>query len=619
LNQTIKVSNYSDESLKNLSNAIFIQYYDELNDKANGNKTVGGEEEEEETEWKFDHEFIGCRVKRQYTVKNKILKNCGVIKGWLPAEENEGLALWHVKHDDYDSEDLEEDEAKESIQLWLDSDEKIEYDLEKQKESDELKEEEIAKQKAQEEEDDDDDGHNIKNKKKKKFISNIFEGKTNTWKTYMNKALPPKDRINEDDLGFNAFIDKLYKFEEGCFDFIKEKEKHRPSSGHNGNSVLDGDWSKGRNNIGPARSAWRLSLETSKTVSEISEVLITFEEFLRTFQIMEDIDDGGLRFKMMAKEGWLFGLNMTIDGKPDVVSTSSTSSSSSTSTTQPHEYVGKCVRQFYHGMKSDGKIVAYLPPDESDDESEALWHMIHVDGDEEDLDEAEVSKAIEFYDKNIQNENEDNKDEKDDEEEEDNDDGDGLQDSEEEEEEESSDEDDDEDDEDDEEEDESKRTLWATLGVRERWRSVVRKSKTISQLALALLILQEAATKFGIWNEIKSKEVRNLGSSSSSNRRSSNGSLLKQLSVSSGYGGRAAAQAARAKISKSAKEEQSIFNDDHQSNKRQRGDRSSSFSSSNKRKSTSSSSRSSKNKHHDKNEKNSNKKRKTSSKSRSRR
>ena len=29
-----------------------------------------------------------------------VVDTCGEIVGWLPAEVNEGLALWHVKHDD---------------------------------------------------------------------------------------------------------------------------------------------------------------------------------------------------------------------------------------------------------------------------------------------------------------------------------------------------------------------------------------------------------------------------------------------------------------------------------------------------------------------------------------
>merc|ERR1712146_597483 len=40
-----------------------------------------------------------------------------VIVGWLPADENEGVELWHLEHDDGDEEDLEEHEVMEGMKL----------------------------------------------------------------------------------------------------------------------------------------------------------------------------------------------------------------------------------------------------------------------------------------------------------------------------------------------------------------------------------------------------------------------------------------------------------------------------------------------------------------------
>merc|ERR1712227_706651 len=40
-----------------------------------------------------------------------------VIVGWLPAEENEGVELWHLERDDGDEEDLEEYEVMEGMKL----------------------------------------------------------------------------------------------------------------------------------------------------------------------------------------------------------------------------------------------------------------------------------------------------------------------------------------------------------------------------------------------------------------------------------------------------------------------------------------------------------------------
>mmetsp|Transcript_19320 Transcript_19320/g.28554 ORF Transcript_19320/g.28554 Transcript_19320/m.28554 type:complete len:605 (+) Transcript_19320:1-1815(+) len=68
----------------------------------------------EEFEWKVagsDH--IGRKICRKF--KYGIMT--GTITGWIPSEENEGLALWHVQHDDGDEEDLEDFEVTDAIQL----------------------------------------------------------------------------------------------------------------------------------------------------------------------------------------------------------------------------------------------------------------------------------------------------------------------------------------------------------------------------------------------------------------------------------------------------------------------------------------------------------------------
>jgi hypothetical protein len=60
-----------------------------------------------------------------------------------------------------------------------------------------------------------------------------------------------------------------------------------------------------------------------------------------------------------------------------------------------HEWIGASVRRFFAGgMVSDGKVVRWLPA-EGDDF--ALWHMVHEDGDEEDLEEDEVEAAMLAY------------------------------------------------------------------------------------------------------------------------------------------------------------------------------------------------------------------------------
>lgn len=64
--------------------------------------------------------------------------------------------------------------------------------------------------------------------------------------------------------------------------------------------------------------------------------------------------------------------------------------------TAPSAAIGKSTRRFQIGYgKSDGVIVAYLPPEKN--EGFALWHMEHDDGEEEDLEAEQVEKAIRHY------------------------------------------------------------------------------------------------------------------------------------------------------------------------------------------------------------------------------
>jgi len=59
----------------------------------------------------------------------------------------------------------------------------------------------------------------------------------------------------------------------------------------------------------------------------------------------------------------------------------------------PDGMVGRIVkRSFGRGIISFGKVVGWFPPEEEGDE--ALYHVLHGDGDEEDLDPAEVKEAV---------------------------------------------------------------------------------------------------------------------------------------------------------------------------------------------------------------------------------
>ena len=56
-----------------------------------------------------------------------------------------------------------------------------------------------------------------------------------------------------------------------------------------------------------------------------------------------------------------------------------------------HPYIGAAIRRFFDAGVSDGRVTKWLPEAEGEP---ALWHVVHDDGDEEDLDEDEVRAAI---------------------------------------------------------------------------------------------------------------------------------------------------------------------------------------------------------------------------------
>ena len=58
----------------------------------------------------------------------------------------------------------------------------------------------------------------------------------------------------------------------------------------------------------------------------------------------------------------------------------------------PDAYIGCFCRNLFANKFSCGIITAYLPPEAN--EGVALWHIIYVDGDEEDLYEKEVQDGV---------------------------------------------------------------------------------------------------------------------------------------------------------------------------------------------------------------------------------
>jgi hypothetical protein len=169
------------------------------------------------------------------------------------------------------------------------------------------------------------------------------------------------------------------------------------------------------------------------------------ERVVHSTQAVPDIKDEEVRIreqeedrKAMVADGWLFD-------------------------SDAHELIGLPCRRFFSGFGcNDGNVVAYLPPEKN--EGVASWHVVHNDGDAEDLYEEDVRKAVRQFAEGLHEDDEGGEDE---------DENPGL----------SSDE------ESENGEDVTPRTkavgddrgtrLWTTSGVRQRWINAVNNSRTV--------------------------------------------------------------------------------------------------------------------------------------------
>lgn len=214
-----------------------------------------------------------------------------------------------------------------------------------------------------------------------------------------------------------------------------------------------------------SRKLWDNSLREAETSAELRAPLLELENLVRNLQTVEDKRDAEeVRLakeeekKEMIEEGWIF--------ENDV-----------------HGHIGKLARRFFKGFdSSDGQIVAYLPPEKND--SIALYHMQHNDGDSEDLELDDLLRAFRYYEQDAQEEDAEDGDESD------NEDDEGSA---------------SEGDESDEEEEEDRlhapgagATLWPTFEVRARWLAALGNAATLGEVALALHAFLEQATAFGM-------------------------------------------------------------------------------------------------------------------------
>ena len=228
--------------------------------------------------------------------------------------------------------------------------------------------------------------------------------------------------------------------------------------------LVDGLKRSGSHYSREGRKVWENSVRNADTLSDLRSALQELEVVVRGVQTEEDEKDEdeankgkAVEREEMVKEGWLFSAD-------------------------DNEHVGITIRRFFKGSgKSDGTVVSYLPADYN--EGISLWRMEHTDGDVEDLDEGQVLKGAESYEEDRQDDDDAS--------------GDEVEEGDEEEEDEEEEDDEEEDDEEEIGEGESAK-LWPTGGVRARWIDALQKSRTISEVALALSTFLEHARNFGV-------------------------------------------------------------------------------------------------------------------------
>lgn len=228
-------------------------------------------------------------------------------------------------------------------------------------------------------------------------------------------------------------------------------------------------------------------MKSADDIKELRSATQELEAVVRSVQVVEDENDEAEaeREKIEARaamltEGWKF------DELQD-------ETEDSDSIKNQLQFIGRKLRRFFRGHgKSDGIIVGYLPANKN--EGMELWRMEHQDGDEEDLDKDDIVKSIRWFEDNLLEDDETT----------------------------AADDENDDDDDITEESDESVRvdgevsaTLWPTAGVRMRWLEALQRSRTVSEVAMALSTFMEHSRSFGMMDDSDSSDVHNSKSDQS--------------------------------------------------------------------------------------------------------
>jgi hypothetical protein len=223
------------------------------------------------------------------------------------------------------------------------------------------------------------------------------------------------------------------------------------------------------------RKVWENSVRAAEDIQDLRSAVQELEVVVRSVQEVEDENDEAEAARekadaraVMLTEGWRFEQSAD-EGEGDE------------SIKEQLSFIGRKLRRFFKGHgKSDGIIVGYLPS--AMNEGMELWRMEHQDGDEEDLDKQDIVKSIRWFEENLFEDDEVPAAE--DEEEEDDDEV-LVEDVEE----------------DDRTDGQVTSTLWPTAGVRARWLEALQRSRTVSEVAMALSTFIDNARAFGMMDE----------------------------------------------------------------------------------------------------------------------
>ncbi|CAM9440545.1 unnamed protein product [Pylaiella littoralis] len=202
----------------------------------------------ESSRWQEEgSDYLGKRVKRVF---GRRVAGATVVK-WIPRESNQGLALWHLRHDDGDEEDLEKFEVTEGLAIA---------------------------------EAEDKQGSGPGSTVSALVRDAVEKRLTQTFSEYMNR-LNKMQAIKDRDLGLSALQEALLHREAGMLDDIKDRTR---------------GYAKGANASTPW-GAWLRLVKDAAGVSDVKDAILMLEETLRGLKEGEDKMEGG----RMAK-GWNF-------------------------------------------------------------------------------------------------------------------------------------------------------------------------------------------------------------------------------------------------------------------------------------------------------------------------